>query len=206
MQLFYARPSPFVRKVMVLLEEADKVDAVELVDGFGSPIAPNEALLAENPIGKIPCLLLENGLAVYDSRVITRYLDTQFATGLYPGGDGIWSTLTLEAFADGILDAAILSIYEIRCRDETMRSADWVAGQHAKIGRALDALESTWLDYLGGPLDMGHICVGCALGYLDFRLELGGWSAWREGHPGLAAWGETFQERASMKATTPESS
>jgi len=204
MQLLYARPSPFVRKVMVVLEEAGKTDMVKLVDGFGSPTSPNESVLAANPIGKIPCLILDDGRAVYDSRVITRYLDSRFGAGLYPDGEGIWPTLTLEALADGMLDAAVLSIYEVRCRDEAIRSVDWVAGQHTKIARALDALESEWLDHLEGPLGIGHICVGCVLGYLDFRAEMGGWPAWRDGRPGLAIWGGAFLERPSMKATAPE--
>lgn len=204
MQLFYARLSPFVRKVMVLLEEAGKTGDVELIDGFGSPTAPNEAVLAANPIGKIPCLIPEDGAVIYDSRVITRYLDNRFDVGFYPHDNSIWSTLTLEAHADGILDAAVLSVYETRCREEAIRSADWVSAQHAKIARGLDALESRWLDHLSGPLGMGHIGVGCVLGYLDFRAELGGWPAWREAHPGLAAWGDAFLERASMHATAPE--
>lgn len=204
MQLFYAQPSPFVRKVMVLLEEAGKIDEVELIDGFGSPIAPNDAVLEVNPIGKIPCLIPDDGQAIYDSRVITRFLDSHYACGFYPQGDGIWKTLILEAHADGMLDAGVACVYETRCRDEVIRSEDWVAGQQAKITRGLDALESNWLDHLAGPMDIGHIGVGCVLGYLDFRAELGGWPAWRDGHPGLAAWGNAFLERAAMKATVPE--
>jgi len=204
MQLYYARPSPFVRKVMVLLEEAGKVGEVELIDGFGSPVSPNEALIAVNPIGKIPSLILEDGRAIYDSRVVTRYLDAFFDTGFYPDDEKVWTTLTLEAHADGILDAAILCVYEVRCRKEEIRSADWVSGQHAKISRGLDALESHWLDHLAGPVDMGHIGVGCALDYLDFRTEIGGWPSWRIGRPGLAAWGDRFLQRSSMRATAPE--
>lgn len=204
MELYYARPSPFVRKVMVLLEESGKTGDVELVDGFGSPTAPNEAIVRVNPIGKIPCLIPESGKAIYDSRVITRYLDTRFDAGFYPEGETIWSTLTLEAHADGILDAAVLCVYEVRCREEEIRSADWVAGQRAKIARALDALEDRWLQHLAGPMDMGHIAVGCALGYLDFRAGMGGWPGWRDGRPGLASWGEAFLARDSMKATAPE--
>ena len=142
MQLYYARPSPFVRKVMVLLEEAGKVGEVELIDGFGSPVSPNEALIAVNPIGKIPSLILEDGRAIYDSRVVTRYLDAIFDTGFYPDDEKVWTTLTLEAHADGILDAAILCVYEVRCRNEEIRSADWVSGQHAKICRGLDYIKS----------------------------------------------------------------
>ena len=122
MKLLHARPSPFVRKVMVLLEEAGQTGAVELIDGFGAPTAPNADVLAANPIGKIPCLIRDDGPAVYDSRVITRYLDAKFNAGLYPSGDAVWNTLTLEAHADGMLDAGILCVYEVRCRDEADRS------------------------------------------------------------------------------------
>ena len=204
MQLYYARPSPFVRKVMVLLEDAGNSGEVELIDGFGSPTSPNEELIAINPIGKIPCLILEDGSIIYDSRVITRYLDNRFGIGLYPNGNGLWPTLTLEAHADGMLDAAVLAVYETRCRDEQIRSTEWVAGQHAKIARGLDALESNWLDHLASPMGIGHIGVGCVLGYLDFRAEMGGWPDWHDGHAGLATWGDEFLERASMKATAPE--
>ena len=121
MQLFHARPSPFVRKVMVLLEETGHSSEVELTDGFGSPTTPNEELVAINPIGKIPCLIVEDGSIIYDSRVITRYLDNRFGTEFYPNGNRLWPTLTLEAHADGMLDAAVLTVYETRCRDERIR-------------------------------------------------------------------------------------
>lgn len=203
MKLLYARPSPFVRKVMVLLHEAGKVDDVELVDGFGAPTAPNADVLAANPIGKIPALI-DGGRAIYDSRVITRYLDAKFSAGLYPSGDAVWDTLTLEAHCDGILDAAILCVYEVRCRDEGDRSEAWCEAQRAKVARGLDALEADWLDHLNGGTDMGAVGAGCVLDYLDFRAEMGGFPDWRDGRPGLAAWGETFVARASMAATKPE--
>ncbi len=204
MKLFYAKPSPFVREVMVVLEEAGKRNEVELIDGFGSPTAPNETVFEANPIGKVPCLITDDGRSIYDSRVITRYLDSRFSCGLYPQDDRIWKTLNLEAHVDGMLDAAVLCIYETRCRDEAIRSTDWVAGQQAKIARGLEAMESHWLGHLADPVDMGHIGVGCVLGYLDFRAELGGWPDWRDGHPGLTDWGSTFLERPAMKATAPE--
>lgn len=203
MKLVHAGPSPFVRKVMVLLEEAGKAGEFELIDGFGSAVAPNPNVTAANPLGKIPCLILDDGLKIYDSRVITRYLDQLYGTGLYPGGDALWRTLTLEAHADGMLDAGVLCVYEIRCREENERSAAWVQGQRDKITRALDALEAEWIDHLNGAMDMGVVGVGCALGYLDFRAEMGGFSDWREGRPGLAAWGEAFLAHPSMKATAP---
>ena len=204
MKLFYARPSPFVRKVMVLLNEAGKTDEVELVDGFGGPTAPNADVIAANPIGKIPCLVRDDGPAVYDSRVITRYLDAKFDAGLYPTGDAVWSTLTLEAHADGMLDAGILCVYEVRCRDEDDRSAAWVEGQRAKVSTGLDAVEANWMDHLAGPLDMGQVGIGCVLDYLDFRAEMGGFTDWRVGRPNLIAWAGEFLARPSMAATRPE--
>ena len=203
MKLLYVRASPFVRKVMVLLAEAGRTGDVELVAGFGSPTAPHPAVVAANPVGKIPCLILDDGTTLYDSRVITRYLDERHGLGLYPRDERVWATLTLEAHADGILDAAVLCVYESRCRDEAIRSPAWLAGQHAKITRALDALEARWLGHLDGPLDIGQIAVGCALEYLDFRLEIGGWPPWREGRTPLAAWAEAFGERPSMRTTRP---
>lgn len=204
MKLLYAQPSPFVRKVMVVLEQAGAADSVELVDGFGSPVAPNPAVTGINPIGKIPCLILDDGTALYDSRVICRYLDRQHALGLYPTGDTEWATLCLEAHADGMLDAGISCIYELRCREEGERSETWRDGQREKIARGLDILENQWVPHLNGALDIGQIAVGCVFGFLDFRKDMGGWPDWRAGHPGLTAWGEAFAQRASMQATAPQ--
>ncbi len=203
MKLVYAQPSPFVRKVLVLLEEAGKTGSVELVDGFGSPVAPSDNALAANPVGKIPCLLLDDGTPVYDSRVITRYLDKKFNLSMYPGGDAEFPTLTLEAHADAMLDAAILCVYEVRCRDEKIHSADWLNAQRDKIKRGLDALETNWMPHLKGTVGIGHIGVACVLGYMDFRAEMGGWGDWRENRPQLTAWGEEFLERRALKATAP---
>ncbi len=203
MKLLHAGPSPYVRKVMVVLEEAGKTGDVAVIDGSGTPIAPNPAVVAANPIGKIPALITDDGSVIYDSRVITRYLDAKYATGLYPADDTIWQTLTLEAHADGMLDAALLCVYEVRIRDEAIRSTAWVEAQRAKVNRGLDALEANWVEHLNGKLDMGGIAVGCALGYLDFRAEMGGFGNWRDGRPGLAAWGAAISARPSMVATAP---
>ena len=204
MKLLYAQPSPFVRKVMVVLHEANVVDSVELVDGFGSPVAPNPAVTGVNPIGKVPCLILNDGTALYDSRVVCRYLDRLHQLGLYPTGDAEWATLCLEAHADGMLDAGISCVYELRCREEGERSETWRNGQREKIARGLNILENQWLTHLNGSLDIGQIGVGCALDHLDFRMEMGGWPDWRDGRPGLATWSETFLQRASMQATAPQ--
>ncbi len=203
MKLTYAAASPFVRKVMVVLEEANQSDAVELIDGFGSPVAPNDNAVAANPLGKIPCLVLNDGTSLYDSRVITRYLDEHFALSLYPVDESRWATLTLEAHADALLEAAVLCVYEHRCRDEDDRSSAWLEAQQGKIERALDAIENQWMPYLQGDMTIAHIGVACAMEYLEFRQEMGGWPAWRETHPKLDAWSKVFAARPSMKATIP---
>ena len=200
MRLFYSPTSPYVRKVTVLLHETGLLPQVELVTGSGTPVDPGQAPLQANPLGKVPALERDDGPALYDSRVICRYLDDLARAGLYPEDARLWDTLTVEATADGILDAAILMVYESRIRPEALRYAPWVEGQWAKIDRALDALETRWMPHLQGPMDMGHIAVGCALEYLDFRHGARGW---RQGRPDLAAWGDTFSARASMQATQP---
>lgn len=200
MRLFYSPTSPYARKVVVLLAEAGHSDAVERVVASGTPIDTGTAPLAQNPLGKIPALEREGGPALYDSRVITRYLDDHFKAGLYPQGERLWDTLTLEATADGIVDAAILMVYETRVRPEEKRFPAWVEGQWGKVDRALDALESRWMSHLHGPLDMGQIAVACALGYVDFRH---GDREWRKTRPLLAAWEAVFAARDSMKASVP---
>lgn len=200
MRLYCSHTSPYARKVLVLLAEAGKSDLVEMVPASGTPIDPGTTPLAQNPLGKIPTLERADGPALYDSRVITRYLDDHFKAGFYPQGARLWETLTLEATADGILDAAILMVYEQRVRPEENRFPAWVEGQWGKIARALDAIEARWMSHLQGPLDMGQIAVGCALGYVDFRH---GNRNWREGRPALAAWEAGFAARESMKSTLP---
>lgn len=200
MRLFYSPTSPYARKIVILLAEARQSDAVELVLASGTPIDTGTAPLAQNPLGKIPVLEREGGPALYDSRVITRYLDDHFQAGLYPQGERLWETLTLEATADGMLDAAILMVYETRVRPEDKRFEAWTEGQWGKIERALDALESRWISHLYGPLDMGQIAIGCALGYIDFRH---GARDWRSERPLLAAWEAVFAARDSMKASAP---
>jgi glutathione S-transferase len=200
MQLFHSPTSPFVRKIMVLLAESGHDGALELVGSGGTPLDPGTMPIAQNPLGKIPTLTRPDGPAIYDSRVITRFLDDHFKCGLYPTGPRLWETLTLEATADGILDAAILMVYEGRVRPEDKRFDAWVEGQWGKIDRALDAIEARWLSHLNGPLDMGVIAVACMLGYLDFRM---GPRNWRATRPQLAAWEASFAARPSMTATTP---
>lgn len=200
MRLFHSLTSPYVRKVMVLLHETGLLDQVELVTGSGTPLDPGAAPLDANPLGKVPALEREDGPALFDSRVICRYLDDRAKAGLYPAGPALWDTLMLEAAADGILDAALLMVYEWRLRPEELRFAPWVEGQWAKIDRALTMIESRLLPQLQGPLDMGQVALACALGYLDFRHAD---RDWRAGRPHLAAWEGAMSARPSLQATRP---
>lgn len=185
---------------MVVLHETGLLERVALVPAAGNPVAPGSMPVAWNPLGKVPTLERDDGPALYDSRVICRYLDAAAGRGLYPDGPRLWETLTLEATADGMLDAAVLMVYEARLRPEDRRLPEWVEGQWAKVSRALDAFEARWMAHLAGPLDAGQIAVGCALGYLDFRHAA---RDWRAGRPALAAWEARFAARPAMAATRP---
>lgn len=197
----YASPtSPFVRIVAVTLHETGLTDQVESIFVSGTPLDPGGMPLGQNPLGKIPTLERPDGPALYDSRVICRYLDDLAGGGLYPAKPRLWETLTLEATGHGVAEAALAMVYETRLRPEASRFDPWVEGQWAKIARALDVLEARWMSHLAGPLDIGQIAVGCALGYLDFRLDARGW---RVGRPALAAWAERFADRPAMVATRP---
>jgi len=202
MELIWAGASPYARKVMIVSHELGLADSIKQTDGTGTPIAPNPTTASYNPLGKLPCLIPDDGPAIYDSRVICQYLAAQVPDQkLIPEGASRWAALTLEALGDGICDAAILIRYETVLRDEAMQSAEWLNGQWTKIDRALDAAEDRWAAHLAGPFDLGHAALGCALTYLDFRY---GDRDWRGTRPTLKAWHEAFSARDSAKATEPQ--
>lgn len=197
MKLHWNPASPFVRKCVVVAAEAGV--ALEQVTRSGTPLLTENMPIEQNPLGKIPALERPDGPALYDSRVITRYLAAQSDGDLYPEAR-IWEVLTLEATADGLMDAAVLMVYEGRTRPEEKQYPDWVEAQWTKVARALDALEERWMSHLAGPLDAAQIAVGCGLGYLDFRHED---RDWRAGRPQLTAWEAEFAQRESMVASQP---
>lgn len=197
-RLLSSPASPFVRKVRVVLIETGQSD-VEIRDVTAHPLGGEASLNASAPLGKIPALERDGGPTLFDSRVICRFLDHRAQAGLYPEAR-IWETLTLEALADGIMDAAVTIVYEARTRPEEKWHEPWLDAQWTKVSRGLDALERQWMSHLLGPLDAGQIAVGCALGYLDFRHDAKGW---RDGRGGLAAWYETFSARTAMQETAP---
>lgn len=200
MRLYHADTSPYVRKVMMLIKETGQEGDIALTPATGTPVDPATMPVGVNPLGKIPTLERPDGPPIFDSRVICRYLSDRAGGALYPPAPRLWQTLTLEAMADGICDAAILMVYETRVRPEEIRLAAWTEGQWAKIARTLDVLEAGWLDYLGGRLEIGQIALAAALGYLDLRH---GGRDWRAGHPGLAAWHAQFATKPSYAETAP---
>ncbi len=200
MKLYHSPASPYVRKVMVLAQETGLLDRIEVVGVATTPLAPDAGVAAANPVKKIPALVADDGMTLFDSPVICEYLDSLHGgTRMFPDGKARWQALRLQAAADGMLDAALLVVYESRFREEAMRNQGWVDGQLAKIAGALDAFEAE-ADSFGDRVDIGTISVGCGLGYIDFRL---GHLNWRDSRPKLAAWYERFSARPSMQATRP---
>ena len=177
--------SPFGRKVMIAAAVAGLASRITVVPADTNDAA--DSLRHQNPLGKIPTLLLDDGTVLYDSRVIVEYFDHLAGGGVLIPADPArrFATLTAQALGDGMIDAAILIVYEARWRDESLRSARWIDHQRGKIDRALAALAAA---PPAGGLDIGHVAVACALGYLDLRH--GGW--WRAPYPGLVAWLDGF--------------
>ena len=197
MKLIMAEASPFARKVRVLLRETNQLKDVEEVSIATSPFQVNEQAKAANPTGRIPSLIRADGPALYDSRVITRYLDAKAAAGMYPEAK-LWDVLTIEATGDSMMDSAVSISYELRLRPQEKVSCEWTDAQWSKVMGGCDALQSQWMDLLIGPITMAHISIACALGYLDLRHDA---RNWRQGHDALAAWFADFSKRPSFQET-----
>jgi len=199
MKLRFSPTSPYVRKVTVTAIELGLDGRIERVPTNTQD--PKSDHAEDNPLGKVPALVTDEGERLYDSPVICEHLDSLAdGPGLFPpAGAERWRALRRQALADGILDAAILKMLETKRRPEALRWDGWIRLQSGKIAKALDQLERE-ADGLAGPLTIGEIAVGCALGYLDFRFPAEDWGATR---PHLAAWYEGFAQRPSMQQTVP---
>jgi len=183
-------PSPFGRKVKMVAKILGIYD--RLTVEMSNTNDPQDTLRQQNPLGKIPILILEDGRKIFDSRVICEYLDAQVdGITLHPTeSDARWEALTLQALGDGIVDASILQVYENRMRPEDKRHDDWLSYQADKVKRSLDQLAQT-PPSLEGDLTIGHVAIACALGYLDLRFE----GKWRASYPALVAWLDAFRAR-----------
>lgn len=191
--------SPYVRKVLVIAHETGQISDLEIVTAH--VFDPETPLLAENPLGKVPTLILGNGAVLFDSTVICEWLCDR--AGINADGDPVfpappdrWQSITLNALGDGLGQAATWNIRE-RCRPEGERAPSYMAYYDRAIDRSLQALENA-ADRLAGGFDIGAISVACALSYLDFRYPD---RAWRADHPALGAWYDRIGARPSMTAT-----
>jgi glutathione S-transferase len=200
MRLYYSPGSPYARKVRVVAMETKLDKKIEMINVAVSPVAPNADVAKHNPVVKIPVLSVK-GMDLFDSPVICEYLDNQHKGRklLARKGRDRWVALRLQAMADGLLDAAILTRYENALRPEDKRWGDWTKGQMTKIEGALDQLEAEAKSLKGKPT-LGTISVACALGYLDFRFAA---LDWRSRHPKLAKWFNGASKMPSIKATVP---
>jgi glutathione S-transferase len=183
--LRYSPASPYARKIRIAADILGLTNRIEIAGVDLSD--PADSIRVQNPLGKIPALVLEDGSSLYDSRVIAEYLDWLAGGGkLFPSDPALrFAALRLQALGDGINDAALLVRYEQTARPESMRHAPSLELQQGKIDRGLAALEA---EPPAGPVNIGHIAVATALGYLDLRFE----GAWRAKYPRLVAWLDAF--------------
>ena len=203
MKLIGAHTSPYVRKVRIVLAEKKLDYQLVLEDVWAADTRMADA----NPLGKVPCLVMEGGEALFDSRVIVEYMDTLSPVGkLIPAsGRERAEVKTWEALADGVLDAAILARLEANWphRQAGERSQAWIDRQMKKVHDSLGAMSRGLGDRAhcsGNHLSLADIAVGCALGYLDFRFPQ---IDWRAAHPNLAQLYERLSQRQSFKDTEP---
>jgi glutathione S-transferase len=197
MKLHFAPTSPFARKALMTALETGTAGKLEIV--ATNPWEQPDALTRNNPLSRIPVLVTDDGLALFDSPVICEYLDSlNEGEKLFPPpGNPRWIALKQQALADGICDAGILSVVE-HLRKETTDEA-WSKRQLAHVKRALGELERE-VDDLEGPVTIGQVATACALGYVDLRELCDGW---REDCPRLAGWFAKFSERPSFQKTIP---
>ena len=202
MKLLGSLTSPYVRKVRIVMAEKKLDFQLELEDVWGK-----EDILKSNPLGKVPCLVMEGGEPVFDSRVIVEYLDTLSPVGklIPPTGRERIEARTWEALADGLLDASILALLEATWagRSEAQRSQAWIDRQMSRVAASLKSMgqglgDKPWCT--GNHFTLADVAVGCALGYLDFRFTH---IDWRSEHPNLHRLYDKLSTRPSFIDSAP---
>jgi len=198
MRLRYTAASPFSRKVLVVAHECGLADRIEKV---ATDLEHPEGDLAnDNPLGKVPTLVLDDGTALIESPLICDWLEAEGEGKLIPReAKARVAALQLQAYGDGVGEAAIC-VQRERNRPEAQRSAAVEARWKGKFDRTLDMLEREFDGRFGGPVDIGHVALACALGWVDFRMT---GMDWRDRRPKLAAWYDAICARPSMAATAP---
>jgi glutathione S-transferase len=201
MKLHWSPRSPFVRKVMIVAHEVGLAGRIQCVRTVAAMTNPHAELMIDNPLSKIPTLVLDDGTALYDSSVICEYFD-QLHDGpkLFPQTFRERMTaLRRQALGDGLLDLLVLWRAEI-LRPAEQQSQQYLRSFAARNKAALAALEREAPALESSHYSIGHIALGCALAYLDFRFAD---NPWRKGHPRLATWHATFAVRSAVRATEP---
>lgn len=198
MRLHWSPKSPCVRKVMVCVHELDLLDRIELVRSAAAMARPNPALMQDNPLSKIPTLVLDDGRVLFDSTVICEYLDDIAGGRLFPRhGPARWQALRWQAFGDGLTDVLILWRNE---RERALPLEALMRAFEAKVRASLGALDAEVPALRLAPFGIGQIALCCALGYIDYRFEA---LRWRDLAPALAGWQATVRQRGSIIATEP---
>ena len=194
--LWYDPRSPFVRKVLVFAHEVGLADMIELA--AGEVWSADTGITKDNPLGKVPALATPDGVFA-GSYLCCEYLDSLHGgTRLIPAdARERWPALQLHALADGIMEAAVASVTEQLRRPKEFIYQGTLDRQSAKINRTLDRISAMRLTQ---ALGIATITLGCALGYLDFRMPQ---LAWRDGRTSLSLWYELYAQRKSMQATQP---
>jgi glutathione S-transferase len=196
MKLHWSPKSPFVRKVMVCAHELGVVPRLTLVRSVAAMTKPNPDIMRDNPLSKIPTLVLDNGVVLIDSVVICEYLNDLAGGSLFPrSGEAKWDALRRHALANGLLDVLILWRNE---RERSSPSDVLIRAFETKTVATLERLEDEVEVLANVPFDIAHVTIGCMLGYFDFRFESFGW---RERAPKLAAWAREIHARPSFRAT-----
>jgi glutathione S-transferase len=195
--LHWSPRSPYVRKVMIALHEKGLIDKITTRRTHVDPMIPLDGFMEINPLSKIPTLELEDGLVLFDSHVICRWVDTNSPTGpkLFPDH---FVAERDEALGTGLLDVAVPWLVEARMRPPALRSSEMTTVYRTKMNSVLDWLERHVSSLAARPFDIGHLSIGTALCYLDFRFAT---EEWRNARPNLAAWHGDFCSRASVRAT-----
>jgi glutathione S-transferase len=202
MKLIGSLGSPYVRKVRIVMAEK-KLDYELVLENVWSS---ETAIQQSNPLGKVPCLIMEDGGAMFDSRVIVEYLDTLTPVGklIPPNGRERAEVKCWEALADGVLDAAVLMRLEKTLRAPEHQNKEWLDRQRAKVDAGLKAMSSGLADTpfcTGTHYSLADVAVGCALGWLTFRFpEI----EWRNDYPSLSKLFEKLSDRPSFKDTLPQ--
>ena len=200
MKLRFSHTSPYARKAWMTAIECGLDSRVELVKT--NAWASESDFVKDNPLSKVPALVLEDGQVLYDSPVICEYLDSLHSGHkLFPAeGPERFRQLKVQALADGILDAAVAIRVEQTMRPEDKRWDNWISRQQGAITRTLDYLE-TEAGHWSSVFLIGPLSVVAALGYLDFRQIA---ADWRQGRPHMAHWYSTIANRRSVKETEPQ--